>query len=238
MQLYLAAAGAIPALGAMYYVDRLDAKRPEPRSSVRRVAMGGALMALPCMGAEFILGSSVQMPTVLTQIIFQAFVVAGCIEELGKLITVRLLIWDHPEFDERMDGIVYATRAGLGFALVENVWYLFRFAPDVQTFAYMFAVRALLAVPGHAIWAGYMGYFAARRRFDKRGPGFLGGWLIAVFLHGSYDCALFLFPVALATAPALVVPLLSVPLLVIVVGGVTLRRLARRALALDDAALA
>jgi RsiW-degrading membrane proteinase PrsW (M82 family) len=229
MQIYLAATGAIPALAAMYYVDRLDAKRPEPRSSLRRVAIGGAIMALPCMGAEFVIGNNVTMPTLLAGLAFRAFVIAGCVEELGKLLAVRVFIWDKPELDERMDGIVYGTRAGLGFALVENVWYLFRFAPDLETFAYLFAVRGLLAVPGHAIWTGYMGYFAARRRFDRKGPGFLGGWLIAVLMHGAYDFALFTLPVALAVPPAL---------LIIVGGGLLLRRLARRAIQLDDAAAA
>jgi hypothetical protein len=36
----IAASGAIPALVAMYVVDRLDAKRPEPASLRRLVVLG------------------------------------------------------------------------------------------------------------------------------------------------------------------------------------------------------
>ena len=65
---------------------------------------------------------------------------------------------------------------------------------DMQAYWATFVARALLAVPGHAIWAGMMGYFAARRRFDKTGPGIIGGFALAWVLHGSYDAALSIMP--------------------------------------------
>src|SRR6185436_15512269 len=112
-----------------------------------------------------------------------AFVVAAFVEEACKIYVVYRIVWRRPEFDERMDGIVYATRAGLGFALVENIMYLFG-QVELSGFVVTWFLRALLAVPGHALWTGMMGYFAARRRFDRVGPGIVGGYLLAVFLHG------------------------------------------------------
>ena len=50
--------------------------------------------------------------------------IAAAVEEACKIIVVYWIVWRCPEFDERMDGIVYASRAGLGFALVENILYL------------------------------------------------------------------------------------------------------------------
>src|SRR5215470_9552521 len=123
MNVWLAACGALPAVGAMAYVDRLDAKRPEPRSSLRRVAAYGALSVLPCILIEQAL-MGVNVGGGWAQVAFTSFIVAAAVEELAKVLVVYGAIWNKPEFDERLDGIVYATRAGLGFALVENIAYL------------------------------------------------------------------------------------------------------------------
>jgi len=232
----LAAAGALPALAAMWYFDKLDAARPEPRSSLRRVTLAGALSTLPIIVIELLLQKAAPAWSAPGAILWEAYIVAAATEELGKVLCVRLFIWNRPEFDERVDGIVYATRAGLGFALVENVLYLL--APrSIDQFVVMFVGRAILAVPMHAICAGMMGYYAARRRFDGVGPGLVGGYLIAVFLHGSYDAAVFGVPLASAVRPALVIPLAVTPILIVILGGLTLRRMARAALAADNLAM-
>ena len=36
-----------------------------------------------------------------------------------------------------------------------------------------------------------IGYSAARMRFDRKGIGFLGGYVLAVAAHGVYDYAIF-----------------------------------------------
>jgi RsiW-degrading membrane proteinase PrsW (M82 family) len=234
MNFWLAAAGALPAVAAMAYVDRVDAKRPEPRWALRKVAALGAVSVLPCILLEHVLlGVAVGGPWL--HVFYKSFIVAAAVEELAKVAVVYLAIWNHPAFDERLDGIVYATRAGLGFALVENIAYLLG-TKTAGAFVAMYLVRALLAVPGHAIYAGFMGYFAARRRFDRTGPGLLGGYLLAVALHGTYDAALFALPLVTAVDKGLVLPVLLVPVGVVVGGGLALQRRARFALALDDAA--
>jgi RsiW-degrading membrane proteinase PrsW (M82 family) len=234
LNLPLALVGALPALAAMIAVDRLDARRPEPPWSLRKLALAGALSVVPCFFVEQLLarvGPSGGWPGVL----WSAFVVAAATEELAKVLCVRWIIWHRPEFDERIDGIVYAARAGLGFALVENVAYLMT-ATTPAGYVGMYIGRALLAVPGHAIWAGMMGYYAARRRFDGDGPGLLGGWLLATLLHGVYDAAIFGMPLVARDREWVAVALIVVPLAVIGWGAVALRRMARRAVALDDLA--
>ncbi len=248
MQLELALTGALPALAAMWYVDRLDAKRPEPRWTLRKVALAGALSVIPCIVAELALSrvapqvvgailGAIDLPheTAYGMALYHGFVVAAGVEELAKLLCVYWFVWQKPEFDERMDGIVYATRAGLGFAMVENVIYLLGTEGHGEFLA-VYAGRALLAVPGHAIWAGFAGYFAARRRFDRAGPGLVGGFLVAVFLHGAYDAAVFLrAPLVQDGLTGIANALLLVPVLVIVGGGIVLYRLAKRAVRADDA---
>ncbi len=192
MGFVFALSGMLPALLAMYYVDRLDAVRPEPRWQLRKIAIFGGLSTIPCIFIEGWLQKGFAIDeSAPTGALFTAFITAATTEECAKAIVVWLFIWRHPAFDERMDGIVYATRAGLGFALVENVGYLMG-AKSVGGFAGIYIARALLAVPGHAIWAGFMGYYAARKKFDGKGPGIWGGLAIASFCHGAYDAALML----------------------------------------------
>lgn len=234
MGFLLALSGALPALVLMWFVDRSDAKRPEPRSTLRRVAIAGGLSTLPALAIEAVL-SRVGPEGGVTGALYSAFIVAALTEEACKAAALYLVVWRHPAFDERLDGIVYATRAGLGFALVENVGYLLD--ENGSGFVGVFLLRAILAVPGHAIYAGFMGYWAARKRFDGLGPGLWGGLIIAVLLHGTYDGAIFLMGVAAeAEVPMVVLPLVLVPLAVVALGYRRLRAHAAEALQLDDAA--
>jgi len=237
---YVAAAGAAPALVAMWYFDRLDAARPEPAGTRRKVAIFGGLSVIPVIVLVLLLqagaGGSAPAEGTYAGALWSAFVEAAAPEELCKIGVVYWLVWRKPEFDERMDGIVYATRAGLGFALVENIMYLLG-QHELQGLIVTWLLRALLAVPGHALWTGMMGYLAARRRFDGVGPGIVGGYLLAVFLHGSYDAALFaIAPLEADGHGDLAVVMLAVPIAVIVLSWIIVKRMARTALRLDDAA--
>src|SRR5207245_3849116 len=60
----------------------------------------------------------------LSQRIWLSLFVAGPVEESCKIIAVTLLIWFQSNFDEPMDGIVYAAAAAAGFALVENLLFM------------------------------------------------------------------------------------------------------------------
>lgn len=226
----LALFGAVPAILVMFYFDWLDRKRPEPPWRLRWVSFVGMLSTVPVIALELLLQRvPIAAPDAL-EAAYEAFIVAAAPEEFAKLAVIWLVVWRRPEFDERLDGIVYAAHAGLGFALVENVGYLFG-AEDVEAYWSTFVARAVLAVPGHAIFAGMMGYLAARKRFDGQGSGLWGGFLLAVAMHGAYDWALIYMPHASNLAAVF---LATIPVAVIVGGFLVLRRWARQALHADD----
>jgi len=235
----IALSGAIPALVAMWLVDRLDRKRPEPARLRRMVAFVGMLSVIPAIILESTvmetLGESIEPRMTYQGASFHAFVIAAAIEEACKIAVVYWVVWRKPEFDERMDGIVYASRAGLGFALVENVLYLLQQATlggQLQTWI----LRAVLAVPGHAMWTGMIGAMAARRRFDKKGLGLLGGYLLAVAFHGAYDLMAFLQqPLMLEGHSDALVFLMPALIGITILAFIVLRSQARMALRLDDA---
>lgn len=237
--LQVALSGAIPALVAMWLVDRLDRKRPEPASTRRLVAFVGMLSVIPAL----LLGSALgkQFGHVLDpQFTYQgatwiSFVIAAGVEEACKISVIYWIVWRRPEFDERIDGIVYASRAGLGFALVENILYLTG-QTTLQGTLVVWVARALLAVPGHAMWTGMIGAMAARRRFDGKGLGLVGGYLLAVAFHGAYDLTVFIQqPLHLEGHDEIAAALMAGPVVLTVAAFFVFRSMARTALRLDDA---
>jgi RsiW-degrading membrane proteinase PrsW (M82 family) len=237
--LLVALSGAIPAVVAMWVVERMDRKRPEPASTRRLVAFVGMLSVIPAIFLERTLsngiGNSLLPDYTYQGASFKAFVVAAGVEEACKIAVVYWIVWRRPEFDERLDGIVYATRAGLGFALVENVMYLMS-SESLQGQLHMWVARAFLAVPGHAMWTGMIGYMAARRRFDKVGLGLIGGYLLAVAFHGAYDCAVFVQqPLHFEGFESASSLMLLIPIALTVVAFIVVRSMSRTALRLDDA---
>jgi RsiW-degrading membrane proteinase PrsW (M82 family) len=237
--LQVALSGALPALLLMWLVDRLDARRPEPRGTRRLVVLAGMLSVIPALVLEVMIpalaAGRIEPEMTYQGSSFQAFVVAAGIEEACKIGMVYWVVWRRPEFDERMDGIVYASRAGLGFALVENVLYLLR-QHTLQGQLIVWVERALLAVPGHAMWTGMIGAMAARRRFDGTGLGLFGGYLLAVAFHGAYDLSVFLQrPLQLEGRDTASHLLLVVPVALTVLAFLVVRSMARTALRLDDA---
>src|SRR5205085_8408378 len=125
---YVAASGAIPALIAIFLVDWLDRKRPEPWKLRWMVTIVGAASTIPAIFLELALTRQFDQQGYV-QITYpgaamQAFLVAAMVEEACKISVVYWLVWRNAAFDERMDGIVYASRAGLGFAAAENILYM------------------------------------------------------------------------------------------------------------------
>jgi len=238
-QIQIALSGALPALLAMWFVDRLDAKRPEPPRLRRLVTGVGMASVIPAIILELVLqaytSSSIGSGLTYEGASFNSFAVAAGVEEACKIGVVYWVVWRRPEFDERMDGIVYACRAGLGFALVENIMYLLS-EDSVSGQITVWVLRALLAVPGHALWTGMIGYCAARRRFDRMGLGLVGGYLLAVSFHGLYDLSLFVQqPLRLEGHGDMAKLLLAAPVVLTVLAFFTVRAMARNALHLDDA---
>jgi hypothetical protein len=75
---------------------------------------------------------------------------------------------------------------------VENLAYVFMSAEEGISAGWTVAImRALLAVPGHALWGVMMGYYVGLAKFepDKARQRALirRGWLTAIWWHGLYD---------------------------------------------------
>jgi RsiW-degrading membrane proteinase PrsW (M82 family) len=103
-------------------------------------------------------------------------------------VFLRLASWYDRNFDYVFDGIVYAVFCGLGFAVAENISYVFTFGPGAAV------VRAFTAIPGHCVFAVFMGSFYGRTKLaqvqQRHIPRLWNGLLslaVPIFCHGVYD---------------------------------------------------
>jgi RsiW-degrading membrane proteinase PrsW (M82 family) len=125
----------------------------------------------------------------------------GPIEELAKMLPFLVVVLRFKAFDEPLDGIVYASFIALGYAAVENYYYL-EFLTAFESAARGFAgpvIHILFA----SIWAHWItsAYLAGRPWW---GPALLG-FALAAILHGLYDFMVLLEPVtALPIAAAMI----------------------------------
>jgi RsiW-degrading membrane proteinase PrsW (M82 family) len=110
--------------------------------------------------------------------------VVALVEESSKYLAVRVSVYRSREFNEPMDGLVYGAIAGLGFAAPENLLYV------LSRGAGLGVIRAVLSVPGHALWGSIIGYYLARQKFTGARRSGLVGLSVAVMLHAAFDYGL------------------------------------------------
>ncbi len=119
-----------------------------------------------------------------------SLIVIGPIEEFSKLLFFVLIVLRFDEFDEPLDGIIYASFIGLGYAAIENWQYLDYLTPLEA------AARGFASPVVHMLFASIWGYWIARAYLGK-GSVFLAGltgFAIAAALHGLYDFMVLLKP--------------------------------------------
>lgn len=179
----------LPALILIYYTYQQDKLQREPVGNLVKAFFYGGLsvfvsllISVPLMQMGFF---SAQIHT-LKDAAAIAFFGAAIPEESAKLFLLWLFLRKCRDFDERMDGIVYAVCVGMGFAAFENIEYLFASGSDWVTVG---LGRSLTAIPGHFGFAVIMGYYFSLNHFDRyRAPGaWWKMWLYPVLGHGLYD---------------------------------------------------
>jgi RsiW-degrading membrane proteinase PrsW (M82 family) len=110
--------------------------------------------------------------------------VIGFTQEFLKYAAVRFSIFGSAEFDECVDGIVYATAAGLGYALVLNITFVMESGGvDLGIGVIRITINSL----AHASFAGVVGYFLGREKFGNKPAWWTAaGVTLAAVLNGAF----------------------------------------------------
>jgi len=182
--MYLLLLALAPAVILMMYVYFRDKYEKEPVKLILKGILFGAIIIFPVGLIEnYIIGLGTDLNKI-SKAAYNGFIVAGATEEAFKYIAVFILIWRNRNFNEKFDGIVYAVSVSLGFAAIENLFYVFS-----NNSMQVGLLRAFTAVPGHTIFGIVMGYYLGLARFSIQAK---GKWLLLAFLipwlmHGFYD---------------------------------------------------
>ena len=117
----------------------------------------------------------------------------GLNEEFAKILVLLAVVYPSRHLEEPFDGILYAAVVSVGFATLENFYYLDQFGIAVV------AARTIITIPAHAFMSVPMGYFVAKSRLLLESGNetkfrfyfpmmtIIQGWIISAFLHGLYD---------------------------------------------------
>jgi RsiW-degrading membrane proteinase PrsW (M82 family) len=172
-----------PVLIIAFYIYRRDKYEKEPFPELIKALFAGVIIVLPAVIIEKILISfSGDIPG-LKNAAYNAFLVAGLTEEALKYLVLCILFWNSSNFNEKFDGIIYAVYIALGFAGIENIFYVFTGGYEVGI------VRAITAVPAHSLFGIMMGYYFGLARFNAshRTLYLCLAFLLPFALHGLYD---------------------------------------------------
>lgn len=183
----LAVAPTIALIAFILLHDRYD---KEPFSLLLKVFFFGMLSTVPTLLVEIGLARYNIFSGVFGAAV-QAFVIIGFTEEFFKRLVVVKMAANRSEFNEKLDGIVYCAMASLGFATVENVFYVISYSATDPT---IWIARAFLSVPTHMLLGIIMGYYISQARFGYDRitvrKNHSRALYIPALIHGAFDFAL------------------------------------------------
>lgn len=176
-------AAIAPGVALMFYFYLRDRYETEPISMVLKMFLFGVLLVFPVMVLQWALQQGMGEQPLLF-----SFAISALPEEFFKWFLVYFIIYQHTNFDEPYDGIVYSVAVSLGFATLENVLYAFSGAPGFSNLM----LRAFLPVSGHAMFGVLMGYHFGQAKFnpERSRKHLFYALLVPFFWHGMFDYTL------------------------------------------------
>ncbi len=201
MILILLALAVAPGLAIVLFIYEKDKLDREPLHLLVKSFFLGAISIIPAAlletAAEYYgIAQSMDMDTTAHYAL-----AVGLSEELSKFVFLMWFAYPKKEFNEPFDGITYGVMIAMGFATLENVFYVMDGGLSVAI------VRMFTAVPAHATFGVIMGYFVGLAKFrHQRSISFpkVAALVTAAGLHATYDFCLFMKNVPLLIIGALV----------------------------------
>ncbi|GEK35606.1 glutamic-type intramembrane protease PrsW [Kurthia sibirica] len=145
-----------PGLALFSFFYLRNQMKTEPRKTLLQTFIYGAILTFPIMFLQYVFKEE----QVFTHPIIQEVFFTGIIEEFFKWLILLLVLFNNVEFDDPYDGVLYGAAISLGFATVENIFYLMSYGVHTAF------LRAILPVSSHALFGVVMGYYLGRAKFD------------------------------------------------------------------------
>lgn len=186
---------AAPSALWLGYFRAQDSQTQEPMSLLLVMYLAGALIAGPV--ASFAVGVVLEPDAAAAPVfdrfgaerLVSAFLVVAMAQELCKYAVVRYTVYSLPDLGNPVDGMVYMTAVGLGFATFRGHEYLSEL--DGEVLLSVGAARIVVTTLAHACFAAVLGLAIGWSKFSSRTPWrrslvLLAGLLGAVVLNGQF----------------------------------------------------
>lgn len=189
----------LPMILIIVYINNKD-KQKEPIGLLIQLFLLGMVSCLLALGISLVLDEFVPFmkasdSKTITSIFLYSFVGVALIEELSKWLLLYIRGYKSSHFDELYDVIVYSIFVSLGFAFLENIIFLIN---EETINIYAVILRAITAVPGHACYGVFMGYYLSLSKKFKieenkslTRNNIILSITVPILLHGVYDFCLF-----------------------------------------------
>tara|TARA_Y100001970_G_C14161755_1_gene818961 strand:+ start:33 stop:719 length:687 start_codon:yes stop_codon:yes gene_type:complete len=163
-------------------------KFKEPRSEIIKVFIYGILITIPAYFLNTYISDFFYNNTRVSEGLISSFLTAAPVEEGLKLSVLYYLVYKMKDFNEPIDGVVYGVTVSLGFATLENLYYVYLLADYFETTSMALAIiRSFSAVPAHAVFGIFMGYFFMKYAFIKKADNLFFAFVFPFVLHGCYN---------------------------------------------------
>jgi RsiW-degrading membrane proteinase PrsW (M82 family) len=177
----------VPTVVWLTYFYRQDRLEPEPKGRIGSVLFTAILLTgfvgLAVINDWFRVpkwASYNNWTSLGASILINGFVLTAIM-----YVSIRIWVYATPEYDERMDGIIYGTVAGLGVATMLNLHYII----DNQGVALgPGIINVVTTALAQASFGGVLGYFMAQAKFEHKPVWWLPlGVVIAAVLNGLFS---------------------------------------------------
>ena len=189
----------IPVVLLALFVYNKDTVK-EPKSLLITMFVSGLLAAVVVLGINIVLSTIIPNFYVTDNVdhysfykLFSViFLEIAFVEEFCKWVMIRLLGYNNKNNDQSYDIIVYSVFVALGFALIENIFYLMSNPTSVSLGIY----RAVFSIPSHASFGVFMGSFLGLARAYEKNDKHLSkvymfyAVLVPTLLHTTYNFCL------------------------------------------------
>ncbi len=180
----------LPSVLLIYYFVRSD-KFQEPTFQILKIFFFGILITVPAFFINTYLNIFLETNTNISEPLIGSFLTAAPVEEGLKFFILFYFVYRMKDFNEPVDGIVYGVSVSLGFATLENIYYVYVLPDYFETTSLSLAVlRAFSAVPAHAAFGAIMGYFFMKFSFVSKKDNLFFSIIIPLFLHGFYNLSM------------------------------------------------
>ena len=190
--LFYAAMGILPAIFWLTLFLREDRKQPEPKWMISFTFIFGAIGALIALALQLLINFytplHIDPPSAASLLVF-AF-----IEEFSKFACVYFFVHKKRFFNEPVDGMIYMITGAMGFAALENIFYIFSYS-NGDLFG-LTIYRFIGAILLHALASGLIGYYWLRRRL-------VFGIVVATLLHWVFNLTVLYSAAGLIVGPAI-----------------------------------